>query len=105
MKSQEIFSAVAAAVVTATATLPAFLAVEAFQFTLVSVWVLLVGGIFTIHTDGVVEGCFAFFVAPASVVSHVYKIPQNAEKARDFFTISETIFVDVFSNTRLNFWL
>ena len=88
------FSAVAAAiVVTATAALPAFVPIKALQFTLVNVWVPLIGGIFTIHTDWVVEGCFAFFVAPASVVvSHVYRIAQNARKATDFFRFDENFF-------------
>jgi len=80
--------------------------IKALQFTFVNVWVPLIGGIFTIHGQRVVEGCFAFFVAPASVViSHVYRIAQNAQNARDFFAISETIFVDVLANERLNFAL
>jgi hypothetical protein len=87
------FSAVAAAVVvTATATLPAFVTIKAFQFTLVSVWVLLVGGIFTIHGQRVVEGCFAFFVAPASVVSHVYRIARASQKTTDFFDFMKNFF-------------
>jgi hypothetical protein len=36
---------------------------------------------------------------------HAYRIPQNAQNTRDFFTISETIFVDVLANERLNFAL
>jgi hypothetical protein len=42
---------------------------------------------------------------------HVYKVTQNSQKARDFFTINETFFVDkhppIFeknSYERLNFW-
>lgn len=37
-------------------------------------------------------------------IFHTYTIAQNVEKARDFFTISETFFVDVLSNGRLNFY-
>ena len=35
------------------------------------------------------------------VFFHTYRIAQDAQKARNFFTISESIFVDVFSNGRL----
>ena len=34
------------------------------------------------------------------VFVHVYKVAQITEKARDFFTIVQIIFVDVFSNER-----
>jgi len=33
-------------------------------------------------------------------LEHVYRIAQRTEKARDFFTIVQIIFVDVFSNER-----
>jgi len=39
------------------------------------------------------------------VFFHVYRIAQNAQKARFIFAISETIFVDVLANERLNFAL
>jgi hypothetical protein len=45
------------------------------------------------------------FVVLEFVRFHSYKVTRITEKARDFFAISETIFVDVFSNTRSNFWL
>jgi len=37
-------------------------------------------------------------------IFHTYTIPRITENARDFFAISETIFVDAFSNRRLNFY-
>ena len=33
-------------------------------------------------------------------LEHVYRIAQRTEKARDFFTIVQIIFVDEFSNER-----
>jgi hypothetical protein len=32
---------------------------------------------------------------------HTYRIARDAQKARDFFAISESIFVDILSNGRL----
>jgi hypothetical protein len=51
------------------------------------------------RAEGSVDVELGFFIF------HVYRIAQVAENARNFFTISETIFVDVFSNRRLNFSL
>ena len=45
------------------------------------------------------------FVVLEFVRFHSYKVTRDGKKARDFFTINETFFVDVFSNRRLNFWL
>ena len=47
------------------------------------------------------HGVEDFFFFVGSFCYHAYTIPQITQNARDFFAISESIFVDVFSNGRL----
>lgn len=44
------------------------------------------------------------FLFVGSFCYHAYTIPQITQNARDFFAISETFFVDVFSNGRFIFY-
>lgn len=52
------------------------------------------------HARQVVEAVDFSFGELVFFIFHAYTIPRITEKARDFFTINETFFVDVFSNER-----
>jgi hypothetical protein len=57
------------------------------------------------HARQVVEAVDFSFGELVFFIFHVYRIAPITQNARDFFTISETIFVDVLANERLNFAL
>jgi hypothetical protein len=72
----------------------------AFGFSLCRVVRTDVADVMAAHADDVVTLASASDAEDVVVVSldfvsfHVYKIPQTPEKARDFFTILQIIFVD-----------